>query len=235
MRISSVAVVPFLALVIVGAGCVKAPAPSTDTTPQNNQPTNDSSEVIDYDSLLLALPVDSATGEAIICLPNNEPRTLRVPAGYEDVWVTYQGSTFGIAYPDEFESNISLGADYASFVSPDGDVTFSVYAPLWNGTPEQLVAQNDESVVAQSKILQSPVSCVTQLGVSSRVNYTATVIRESDGSTLRSVADIELVPDDGSSGVRMTFAFEFANAELFTKYQKLFELFMSTLVQYADA
>lgn len=223
------------AVVLLGAGCV-----ATNTTPVSNSETVNTDAVVNptagaYNKYLVSLPLDKSTGEPIYCLPNNQPRTLGVPAGYEDEWTTYQGTSFGIAYPEDFVVDTSLGNDYASFTSPDGRVTFHVYSPLWDGSADELLVQSGEIIVATRPRVITPVSCVTQLGESSTVEYDAKVIRESDDTTIRSVADIGLKTEDDTSNVRMTFALEVKDTEQFDEYLELFKLFMSSLVQYADA
>ena len=233
MKISTGFFLTICPALLLGAGCVTTTP--TNTVVTNTKTVDVQDSVNDYDDFLLSLPIDQVTGEPIYCLPNNQPRTLGVPAGYEDDWTTYQDAYFGIAYPPNFVVDTSLGNEYASFVSPDGNATFHVYSPQWDGSPDKLLVQTGETVAAESPTVSEAVSCVTQLGVSSTAKFEAQVITKSSSDALRSIANLGLETEDDTSNVRMTFALEVKDAKYFDEYLEQFQLFMSSLVQYADA
>jgi hypothetical protein len=76
----------------------------------------------------------------------------------ENDWLTYRGPWFDIDYPASFRP---LGYDHAPnsddydedgirFESPDGEVLFYVYSPLWSGDPAWPTVREGETVLERS-------------------------------------------------------------------------------------
>lgn len=204
-------------LVVLGASC-------TATSPTANSTVN-TTTTVDYTAQLLP-PVE-------YCLPDNQPKQLTVPTDQTTDWKQYDGNLFSLYYPADLTVGASLGEDYATFVSPDGTVEFTVYAPYASvADPKELLPLATETVVVEDS-LDGPLTCVTELGEAGSFALITTVVLANDGSYLRSIEDVNLIGD--STEVRNTFSIKYDTAESFEKYNTQFTQFMNSLVRNADA
>ena len=71
--------------------------------------------------------------------------------------LTFHGAWFEISYPGSFVANPSMesstadGYDSAEFLSPDGSVSFYVYAPQWGGEAGDIALDPRREVLVSEK------------------------------------------------------------------------------------
>jgi hypothetical protein len=89
--------------------------------------------------------------------PQHRPQRLHPPETR-----VFQGAWFEISYPAGFTPAPSLasstaeGVDSAAFISPDGSVSFYVYAPQWGGEPTDIALDPlHETLVSENRAVQN--------------------------------------------------------------------------------
>jgi hypothetical protein len=154
-------------------------------------------------------------------------------------WDVYHGNWFDISYPSSFKpvaSNFgrsvgSPSADGAMFISPDKEVTFYVYSPLWTFDAEIsdiALSPASETVVADSRSYD--VCDVTHYWI----------IDANDGSYSRSYVDVIQRTHDGDepcdvgSYEQKIFGVRYTDQDAYDRYYDQYMKFKNSLIQYAD-
>lgn len=139
--------------------------------------------------------------------------------------VIFRGAWFDVRYPAGFiprpslESSTAEGYDSAEFISPDGTVSFYVFAPQWGGTAVDIALLPDqERLVAEQR---------RKTGGRQIRWYT---IAARDGSYRRSYQ--EAVSRQGS--VKTIVGIKYRDEEARLRYQKAYQRFRNSLKLYAD-
>ncbi len=153
-------------------------------------------------------------------VPKREPQFFQAK-----VWEVYQGAWFDISYPSQFiptpslQSRTAKGYDSVEFLSPNGDVSFYIFAPQWGGIPTDIVlAPQGEVVVKESEEKKNGTTIKT------------TVICKIDDSFCRSIWDT--ISHQGT--VRTTLGFKYRNEEVRRRYKESYQKFQYSLQRYAD-
>jgi hypothetical protein len=139
---------------------------------------------------------------------------------------TFKGAWFDVAVPSNFTPTPSLnsttsdGFDSTEFVSPDGSVSFYVYAPQWTGNPDDIeLNANFETIIDERETVAADGT----------VNRWWT-ITANDGSYARSYH--EIVTLDGTS--RQIVGIKYQNSEVLSEYASHYKSFKESLTRYAD-
>ena len=164
--------------------------------------------------------------------------------------LTYLGSYFSIDYPKDFSVTIEKPVDYdaagdanfdpydeAYFTSPDQQVEFYVFSPLWGGKPQSYldVASNEELIGEQTTkdldtdpyrdknrdLLLTRRATVKAKNGSYFKSYVQTKKRSSDFT--RKVVDLDLV-----------FGIKYKNQKSYEKYRDAYLAFKKSLIQLSD-
>jgi len=147
----------------------------------------------------------------------------------------YRGSYFEIKYPSNFTSNPkstltnSDNNDEASFTSPDGEVEFFVFSPLWAGNPKNyLMIRSSEEVVSEKteKVCERP----GQYGDKVIRHVT---IKNKNGKYYRSYVSIqEQVGTE--SNLHHVFGIKYKSHLAYKKYHDAYLAFKKSLNQFSD-
>lgn len=141
-------------------------------------------------------------------------------------WKSFEGAWFEISYPPGFiarpskkSATAESGYDSAFFTSPDGLAEFYVFAPQWNGEPNDIrLDPSAERLVSQKRDRQGE-----------RV-IRWFEIRATNGSYLRAYVDTF---DEGQN-TRVVFGFKYRDARAHQRNRDLYLLFKDSLVQFSD-
>jgi hypothetical protein len=152
---------------------------------------------------------------------------LALPALAEkpEGWSTYAGAWFSVYYPSTFEVVPSIVSethpsfyDSAFFNSPDGSVSFYIYAPQWNGEAEDIALQDNEKIIGDKTIVTDE-KIVRE--------YT---IKANNRAYLRSYIDSESLVNH----TRLVIGIKYKNIDVYNRYRSMYLQFKNTLEQYAD-
>jgi hypothetical protein len=145
----------------------------------------------------------------------------------------YGGYYFDVYYPESFTAfpandKEDYGRPYAEtdeafFTSPDGEVEFFIYSPLWSGEPENYtkIAENEKLVSEETKEYDEG---------DTRIRWVT--IEDKDGSYTRSfVSKYEQI---SFSEIHHVFGIKYKNQAAYEKYKSAYLDFKNSLVQYAD-
>ena len=137
----------------------------------------------------------------------------------------FRGAWFEVVYPADFTVRPSLasttaeGYDSAEFVSPDGAVSFYVFAPQWGGEPTDIALDpKRERLVAEQ---------TRQAKEGARRWFT---IAAKDGSYQRSYQ--EMLSEHGS--VKTVVGIKYRDEEARQKHLAAYQRFKDSLQLYAD-
>jgi hypothetical protein len=139
--------------------------------------------------------------------------------------VVYRGAWFEVRYPAGFTVRQSLrsstadGYDSAEFVSPDRSVSLYVYSPQWGGEPADIALDPEREMLLTEQHRQEGARKVRLFTISAR-----------DGSYQRSYRDTV----DYQGTVRTIVGIKYQSKKARLRYQKSYELFRSSLKQFAD-
>lgn len=134
-------------------------------------------------------------------------------------WKTYKGEWFDVRYPADFTVVGTGEEDGVSFRSPDREVEFYVFSPLWNGT----------SAVAQQHDVNEDVETMTQERSGSALIRRFTYLAK-DGSYRRSFEDTE----DTTHNTRHIFGVRYRSLNALARYRADYMTFKKSLQQYSD-
>ncbi|MFA7314383.1 MAG: hypothetical protein WC025_00425 [Candidatus Magasanikbacteria bacterium] len=163
---------------------------------------------------------------------NKKQNTSETTNNPTKVGVTlYKGLWFDIQYPQNFNATPTTQTDEAYFLSPEGNVEFFVYSPLWSGTPKNYLtmASNEELVsekIEETKASQQP----RQYG--DKITRWVT-IKAKDGSYYRSFVSIKEQVDTGSE-LHHVFGIKYKDNTSYQKYRDDYITFKESLHQYSD-
>lgn len=191
--------------ILLGVGCTNASQEQTPPTPTEPQKTTTSS-----------------TPEQTSAAP-----------------ILYRGAWFDIKYPKNFTAspttptfvsdngNTRVKTDEAKFVSPDGNIEFFVFSPLWGGNPiEYLNIKNTEELVSEK-------TTTTTNANSDKKITTWVTIKAKDGSYYRSFVSITDGVGSGSQ-VHHVLGLQYKNEAAYEKYKNDYLKFKASLMQYSD-
>lgn len=144
-------------------------------------------------------------------------------------YIKYEGGWFDIEYPSYFtaigsiESSNTGYYDSAYFVSPDGNVSFYVYSPQWNGEPTDIALYPEEE-----KLASETSESFTKDGADIVIRrYTLEAL---NGSYLRSYEEIENL----TYNTIRVIGIEYYSKADYDKHKAEYLHFKDSLVQYAD-
>lgn len=166
-------------------------------------------------------------------------------------WPQFQKGFFSVNYPSNFKNVTSFAdtktiskaealdentqpPDAAFFISPDKQAILYVYSPQWYGEPDDAWTNTttEHILAAPTKDINPPECTVTKDDTFYTIQKQYTIVSNT-GAYTRDVYDI-IQYYDNAPYTRHTFAFQYTGKGAYTKYKDTFELFKSTLVQYAD-
>ncbi|MFY9942942.1 MAG: hypothetical protein WAK57_12265 [Desulfobacterales bacterium] len=158
---------------------------------------------------------------AVGCVaPQHPPQPLPEP-----VQEVFQGAWFEITYPAGFTPAPSLasstaeGVDSAAFISPDGSVSFYVYAPQWGGEPTDIALDPlHETLVSENRAVQN-----------NREIHWLTICAK-DGGYCRAYQDTRT--QQGS--VRTVLGIKYRDEQARQRYLQDYLRFRNSLEQFAD-
>ncbi len=146
------------------------------------------------------------------------------------------GNWFEISYPADFSSNPSgpievwegieyIETDEATFVSENGEVEFFVFSPQWSGEPKDYLIAKENEEILDEKIEEK-----------SSESYSKTKLEiifkdKADAYTRKAESTREFL---GDSELHLVFGIKYKNTEVYDKYQKAYEDFKTSLIQFAD-
>ncbi len=159
-----------------------------------------------------------------------KPKTVTKPVNAETS--LYSGSWFDIQYPVDFtptpteprqDESDTVQTDEAYFASPEGDVVFFVYSPLWGGDPENyLDLLPTESIVSEKTDVK---------GDGDEKQETRWVtLKDNEGAYYRSYVSVKYQ----NSQLHHVFGIDYQDAAAYAKYKDAYVRFKNSLIQYAD-
>jgi hypothetical protein len=146
----------------------------------------------------------------------------------------YQGNYFSIEYPSNFTAS-PLGpkesidnyefidTDEATFTSPNGEVEFFVYSPLWGGEPKSYLQQRENEEITTEKESIDDADPIWSKTIK-WVTYT-----DKEGKYSRSYVSTKTESTD------LVFGIKSVNDEAYKKYKAAYLRFKESLTQFADA
>lgn len=142
----------------------------------------------------------------------------------------HSGAYFDVDYPQEFAAH-EINPSEAYFTSPDGEVEFFVYSPLWSGKPETyLEIKQDENLVVRSsqKVIKDGV-------YQDHIQIEWATIAANDGSYTRAFMHRRACHSDGFVDcLSHVFGIQYADKQAYEQYRDAYILFKKSLKQYAD-
>ncbi len=135
----------------------------------------------------------------------------------------YRGAWFTVRYPADFRAKPSMksstadGYDSVFFHSPDGRVSFYIYAPQWGGKPTDITLTESSDRQVTKRVSKGPARTVTWYTVTTGA-YTAHY-QQTDSN-------------DGTS--RWIIGLRYATPADFAAYRQAYEKFKRSLVLAAD-
>ncbi len=138
---------------------------------------------------------------------------------------SYSGAWFTVHYPASFrvepslKSSTSEGYDSAFFHSPDGRVSFYVFAPQWGGNPGDIALDETAERLTATKTSKGDDAVVTWYSIAAL-----------DGSYIRSYQQTDS-PDQTS---RWIIGVRYATPEDFKAYQSAYDKFKQSLQRFGD-
>lgn len=139
---------------------------------------------------------------------------------------TFTGAWFEVKYPSDFTAQGSMGGgsaeenlfDSAFFTSPDGEVEFYIFSPMWGGEPTDIGLQPNEKE--------------TNREVKNTANQTVTywTISAKDGSYVRSYQETR----NEMENTVWVVGIKYKNQKAYERYKKQYIAFKSSLQQFAD-
>jgi hypothetical protein len=154
--------------------------------------------------------------------PNPASATAAPQASLERV---FQGAWFEISYPADFTPVPSLpsrtaeGWDSAAFISPDGGVSFYVYAPQWGGEPTDIALDAQREALVSEKRAEEDGRQIRWVTICAQ-----------DGSYCRSYQDTTA----RQGTVRTTLGIKYRDEEARRRYLPAYLKFRHSLQQFAD-
>jgi hypothetical protein len=137
----------------------------------------------------------------------------------------YEGSYFDVSYPSNFTATKCADANNCNEVtvtSPDQLVSFYVFAPQWNGTPNMQMLPTEKEVSREVKVVNK--------GTSQEQTITQVTYAAKDGSYTRSFDDTE----NTELNTRTTFGITYKNMAAYNKYKAQYLAFKKSLGHFAD-
>ncbi len=213
---------------------------SCEDIKKTDSPPEESQVILEKPEHQQATPEPELKEKVSVEQRKEEPLTEVTPEPSAELSL-YKGYWFDIEYPSDFDFepkelvNYHEGVrmiltDQAWFTSPDGEVEFYVYSPLWRGTPEYLdILETEELVSEESSRKEREVN-----GFFYTDSVTWRTIKAKDGSYTRSYAYHENDVYEPGSGTSHVFGIKYANQAAYNKYREVYKQFKSSLQQYAD-
>lgn len=137
----------------------------------------------------------------------------------------FLGAWFEISYPADFIPAPSLpsrtadGWDSAEFISPDGRVSFYVYAPQWGGEPTDIALDSRREALVSEKRAKQNGREIRWLTICAQ-----------DGSYCRAYQDTTA----RQGTVRTTLGIKYRDEEARRRYLPAYLKFRNSLQQFAD-
>lgn len=191
---------------------------------------NENDATIENQTIIYPEEEISKTGDDLAMEGHQFLHYLNDPVDPSGQWTYYEKDYFSLSYPPGFTA-LDDEPDYGSFISPDGTVTVSVYSPLWSGTPEKLLLQTNETIVATKE--DTSLSNGNELGEGTTREIQWMTAAANDGSYTRSIVDTRFIGPDGSE-TRLTWSIQYKDQEAYDRYRNDYLKMKESLIQYAD-
>jgi len=144
----------------------------------------------------------------------------------EEEMKKFEGAWFEVQYPADFRAEPSLkgitsaeGYDSAFFVSHSGEVSFYVFSPQWNGSPSDILLNEETEKQLSREEIEKNGKKGSQYSIEAK-----------DGSYFRIYEDFQ----DTETNTRQVFGIRLKDKASFEQYKKIYESFKNSLIQYAD-
>ena len=137
----------------------------------------------------------------------------------------FKGAWFEVLYPEGFTAKPSLpsttadGYDSVEFTSPDGTVSFYVFAPQWGGAAADIDLNPEREQLVAERFLQKTDHSLRWFTIAAR-----------DGSYRRSY--LETIAQQGS--VKTIVGIKYRDEEAQRRYQEQYLLFRQSLELFGD-
>jgi hypothetical protein len=163
----------------------------------------------------------------------SEPLIAEI-AEWDGEYKAYNGNYFTVQYPsnfithpfeptDQMDEYDFISTDEATFTSPDGEVEFFVYSPLWGGAPESyLEARENEEITTEKETCDNSIEGWPK--IIKWVTYT-----DKNGAYTRSYVSTKTESTD------LVFGIKSINDAAYEKYKEHYLKFKESLEQFADA
>jgi hypothetical protein len=162
---------------------------------------------------------------AVFCLGSCAKKPI-IKTTNSDEWKVFRGAWFDIRYPQNFRPRPSLKSpsapgsyDSVFFISSDGLAEFYVFSPQLGGSPIDILPRECcEEIVLEKK--ESPTG----------KNIRWVTLKAADSSYQRSFVDVY----NTVTNTRHAFAIKYSSRDAWQRYEKEYNTFMQSLVQFGD-
>lgn len=152
---------------------------------------------------------------------------------WDSKYDVYQGQYFSIEYPSNFlaaplkpiidaEKYKFVDTDEATFTSPDGEVEFFVYSPLWGGEPKSYLIQKENEELTSEK----EDSNESEIGWTKHIKWVT--YTDKEGKYSRSFVSTKTESTD------LVFGIKSINDAAYEKYKDAYVRFKESLTQFMD-
>ncbi len=166
-----------------------------------------------------------------------DPAAIQTPTG--TATMLYRGSWFDATYPQTFSAAPTaptdtyngltfVQTDEATFTSPEGNVEFFVYSPLWSGNP-----QNYLNIASTEELVDEKTEEKPENGPSGGTKTRWVTIKAKDSSYYRSFISIQRQLGTGSE-LHHVLGIKYRDAAAYETYKSAYTAFKQSLRQYAD-
>jgi hypothetical protein len=157
-----------------------------------------------------------------------------VVAEWDGEYEAYNGDYFSVQYPsnfiaqpleptDQIDDYEFIRTDEATFTSPDGEVEFFVYSPLWGGEPEfYLEFLDNEELTEEKESIETD-----EFGQEKTIQWMT--FTDKDGNYSRSYVSTK------TESTFLVFGIKSFNDAAYEKYKERYLKFKESLQQFADA
>lgn len=192
---------------------------------------NENNATVESQTIIYPEKEVSKTGDDLMMEGRQLLHSIQDPVDPFGQWTYYQKDYFSLSYPPGFTA-VEEAQDYGTFVSPDGEVTVSLYSPLWTGNPDKLLLQPGETISSTKE--ETTASSGNELGEGTTRAAQWMTMKADDDSYTRSIVDNRLIGPGNSSETRLTWSIQYQNQEAYNRYRDQYIKMKESLTQYAD-
>lgn len=143
----------------------------------------------------------------------------------------YTGAYFEISYPSHFIVGPAMSTNEAKFISPDQQVEFFVYSPLWSGKPENYlnVAQNEKLISENSQ------KTVKKSTYQDHIQIKWATISAKSGAYTRSYMHQRACHSaEFTDCLSLVFGIKYKNKQAYNLHRNDYIAFKKSLTQFSD-